>query len=94
MNQSTSFHISGEIDADKILPLEEVEQLESNVHKKEVRKTVKKRKRCAKGSRKNRKTKRCNKKCTPKQKRNPKTRRCINKCLPGQTRHPKTNRCV
>ena len=97
-----SLHISGEIDAEKILPMEEIEQYEGRVTKPVVQKMVKKtakipsqkRKRCAKGSRKNRKTKRCNKNCTPKQKRNPKTKRCVDKCLPGQKRHPKTRRCV
>ena len=82
-NKPMSLHLSGEIDQEKILPMEEIEM--RTITKKRVasrkspskpRKTAK-RKRCKKGSRRNPKTKRCNNKCLPNQKRNPKTRRCV-----------------
>ena len=82
-NNHMSMHIDGEIDQDKILPMEEVElrtMTKKRTASKNPRKTVTKtanRKRCKKGSQRNKKTKRCNKKCLPKQKRNPKTRRCV-----------------
>lgn len=78
-----SMHLNGEIDQDKMLPMEEIE-MRTEINKrrasKKPRKTSTKtasRKRCKKGSQRNKKTKRCNKKCLPKQKRNPKTRRCV-----------------
>jgi hypothetical protein len=86
-NKPMSLHLSGEIDQDKILPMEEIEM--RTITKKRVasRKSpskprkmstkTAKRKQCKKGSRRNPKTKRCNKKCLPTQKRNPKTRRCV-----------------
>ena len=82
-NNHMSMHIDGEIDQDKILPMEEIEmrtmtkkRTASRKPRKTATKTVK-RKRCKKGSRRNPKTKRCNKKCTPKQKRHPRTNRCV-----------------
>jgi len=82
-NNHMSMHIDGEIDQDKILPMEEIEmrtmtkkRIASRKPRKTATKTVK-RKRCKKGSRINPKTKRCNKKCLPNQKRNPKTMRCV-----------------
>ena len=86
-NNHISMHIDGEIDQDKILPMEEIEM--RTITKKRVasRKSpskprkmstkTAKRKQCKKGSCRNPKTKRCNKKCLPTQKRNPKTRRCV-----------------
>jgi hypothetical protein len=82
-NNHMSMHIDGEIDQDKILPMEEIEMrtmsktiTASRKPRKTATKTVK-RKRCKKGSRRNPKTKRCIKKCLPNQKRNPKTMRCV-----------------
>ena len=82
-NNHISMHIDGEIDQDKILPMEEIE-LRTMTKKRSASKTPRKMatkpangNRCKKGSRINPKTKRCNKKCLPNQKRNPKTRRCV-----------------